>query len=312
MSILKLVMRKLGLRRDRAKRWTFRLRSWALKPHLFSCWMKNRMSQRTLLCFPEAPDEFGYELSKIAAVLGLKITNKPTRFDLALAWQDTTVRTFTTDSLPPGTYLLNSRCPDIGKDHIEEVFESVFGYSLRVDPTTYKGPCVRKSIQNAKHDGVVLNCPIQKIESGYVYQRLINNETDDNYIVDLRTPFYRDTLPLVYLKYRPTKTRFADRNDRVELARTTDIYSPAEKELILKFCRTLQLEYGGLDVLRDKESGLLYIVDVNNTPFGPPVQLTKSDQVRAVSTLAAAFQEKFIDEVPGRPAPKADAVQNPV
>ncbi|MBA4149462.1 MAG: hypothetical protein H0X66_15220 [Verrucomicrobia bacterium] len=265
-----------------------------------------------MLCFPEAPSDFGYEISKISTVLGLKITNKPNRFHLALAWQDTTVRTFSTDSLPPNTHLLNSRCPDIGKDYIEEVFESVFGYSLRVDPTTHKGPCVRKSIENAKHDGVVLNCPIQKTEAGYVYQRLINNQSDDDYIVDLRTPFYRDALPLVYLKYRPTKTRFADRNDRVELARTDDIYSPAEKELILKFCRALQLEYGGLDVLRDKESGLLYIVDVNNTPFGPPIQLSTSDQIRAVATLAATFYEKFINQVPLPPAPKAETAQTSV
>ena len=307
-GLIKSFLRKLGLRRYRVERWHFRLDGrfptrflpvWFSNPLLFFRWLQNTLARRTMLALPHLPGEVGYELVKLAMILGVRLTRDADRPHLAIAWQDITVSSFSLESVPRRpAYFINSRCRDIGKDRIETVFESVFGYSLRIDPTTHRGLCVRKSVLNARHDGVILNCPIPKPDPGCVYQHLVNNQFDDQFVLDLRTVFYRSTIPLVYRKFRPIKTRFADRNGRVELARPEDVYAPEERELILRFCRAFELDYGGLDVLRDVDNGRLYIVDVNTTPFGPPYELSSSGRRRALARLAAAFHDQFIAGFP--------------
>lgn len=304
---IKSIFRKLGIRRYKLENFHYRLDQrfptrflnvWLSKPILILRWLQNTLAGRTLLCLPDMPGEVGYELTKMGMILGVRLTRDAARPHLAIAWQDVTVRKDSSAIWQKADYFLNSRCANIGKDRIEEIFESVFGYALRVDPTTHRGLCVRKSVLNAKHDGVVLNCPIAKAEPGYVYQRLIDNTVNDGEIMDLRVPFFRDTLPVVYVKYRTIKARFADINDRVELARTGEIFSRDELELILRFARAFELDYGGMDILRDNANGKLYIVDVNNTPFGPPKELSRRDKRRALGILAATFHEKFIAGFP--------------
>ena len=57
----------------------------------------------------------------------------------------------------------------------------------------------------------------------------------------------------------------------------------------------MKLDWGGLDVLRDRKSGALYVVDVNKTDMGPPIALPMKDKMRAVRTLAAALRA-FLEE----------------
>ncbi len=302
-NVIKTIFRKFGIRRYKLENFHYKLDQrfptrflgvWLFKPILIFRWLQNTFAGRTLLCTPEMPGEVGYELRKLAMILGVRLTRETTRPHLGMAWRDTTVRD---DSelvrQNPGQFL-NGHCSNIGKDRIEEVFEKVSGYALRVDPTTHRGSCVRKSVLNAKHDGVVLNCPIAKAEPGYVYQRLIDNTVNDGEIVDLRAPFYRDTLPVVYVKYRKLGARFADINDRVELHRTEEIFSREELELIVRFGRAFGLDYGGMDILRDNATRKLFIVDVNNTPFGPPKELSASDKRHALGIIAEMFHQKFI------------------
>lgn len=313
------ILKTCGLRRERLETLWFKLNCripfkyfyvWIAKPKLFFCWIQNTLAGRTIICFPDQPREIGYEIVKISMILGVQIRKESANPHLGVAWQDTTVRTFLLPQKP--AYFLNSHCPDIGKDKIEEVFESVFGYPLRIDPTTHNGTCARKSVLNAKHDGIVVNCPIEKAEPGYVYQRLINNKFDDEHIFDLRTPYYRGTLPLIYRKLRPIKTRFKDANAKVELFRTEDFFSLEERELLSKFGRALDLDYGGFDVLRDVETNKIYVVDVNTTPFGPPVELSTCDRKRALAILAPAFQKHFIDAFPEIVRERTVLVQTPV
>jgi len=300
---IKSIFRKLGIRRYKLENFHCKLDRrfptrflgvWIFKPILIFRWLQNTFAGRKLLCLPEMPGEVGYELTKLAMILGVRLTREATRPHLAMAWKDITVRHDSELVCQKPDQFLNSQCSNIGKDRIEEVFESVFGYALRVDPATHRGLCVRKSVLNAKHDGVVLNCPIAKAEPGYVYQRLIDNTVNDGEIMDLRAPFFRDTLPVVYVKYRKLDARFADINDRVELRRTGEIFSREELKLIVRFAQSFGLDYGGMDILRDNATHKLYIVDVNNTPFGPPKELSRRDKRRALGIIAAAFHEKFI------------------
>ena len=303
--VIKSILRTLGIRRDRLENvryWldcrfpTRFLSVWFAKPVLFCRWLQNTAARRTMLCFPDMPSEVDYELVKLSMILGVRLTRAAERPHLAIAWQDTTVRTVPLDGgRRHAGYFLNSRCPDIGKDRVERVFESVFGYASCVDPTTYEGSCVRKSILNATHDGVVITCPITAVEPGFVYQRLINNQAGDTrHVVDLRAVLYRDTIPLVLLKYRPLAIRFANRNAWVTLASADDVWSPEEQKRIRRFAAEMGLDFCNLDILRDNDTRSLYIVDVNTTAFGPTQELSPRDKRRALAILAETFHEQFI------------------
>jgi hypothetical protein len=50
------------------------------------------------------------------------------------------------------------------------------------------------------------------------------------------------------------------------------------------------LDYGELDAVRDAASGRLYVLDVNNTPFGPPAKFIRNLTRRQVyETLSHPF-----------------------
>ena len=51
------------------------------------------------------------------------------------------------------------------------------------------------------------------------------------------------------------------------------------------------VDWGGVDVLRDRADGRLYIVDANKTDMGPPIALNLPDKLKATRMLAQAFRE---------------------
>ena len=55
------------------------------------------------------------------------------------------------------------------------------------------------------------------------------------------------------------------------------------------FCRTIGLDMGEIDVLRDNATGRIYIVDVNSMPFGPPKPISLKDGLRAITLYAELF-----------------------
>ena len=65
----------------------------------------------------------------------------------------------------------------------------------------------------------------------------------------------------------------------------------AEIAQIERFCQAMQLDWGGLDVLRERETGRLYVVDVNKTDTGPAVVLSWKDRARATTLLSEALGE---------------------
>jgi hypothetical protein len=167
--------------------------------------------------------------------------------------------------------VVNIQVTDISKSEVIRAFESSFGYKLGVDPRSYRGPILRKSETNAAHDGTVIKGPIDNPDQHYVYQRLVNN-TVDGLAVDLRVPIFGGQIPFVRVKYRPIAKRFdhagrSQVNDEVKL--TDEVLTQTEQSRILALCRVMGLDYGELDVLRDRDTGQIFVVDVNNTPTGP-------------------------------------------
>jgi len=281
------------------ERRRFRLRATALGMPAFSNALLGFRSviapQRTLLTYPGVP-ELGHILGKLCALLGYVCTNDPkSGFDFAWYFEDTTCSagSLPVDVDPARTF--NARCLNIGKGYIAQVFEEVFGYSLAIDPTTYVGLAAVKSNQNALHDGRTIQCPIAPtdVRADCVYQQLVDNETGPGTVTDLRVVIHRARLPLVYRKFRPTETRYSNTNARVELCQPEDIFSVDERAQLLRFGERIGMDFGELDVLRDRNSGKIYVVDANNTPTGPPNGLSEQDSARALHILLDSFQQLF-------------------
>jgi hypothetical protein len=187
---------------------------------------------------------------------------------------------------------VNFNCRDVSKSTVSAAFERVAGYALAIDPATHKGPVVDKSEVNAAHDGRVVQGPFERV-TGRSYQKLIDNEIDGGLVEDLRTCTVKGDAIIVFRKRRPLSRRFANENVSVDWVRPEDVYSPAEIDLIRRFCSEIRLDWGGVDVLRNRQDGRIYIVDANKTDMGPPVALPLGQKLRATRLLARAFGKAF-------------------
>lgn len=181
---------------------------------------------------------------------------------------------------------INWRCTDVTKSRVAAAFEESFGYGLAVDPTTAVGPLVEKGEDNGVHDGRIVEAPCPAL-AGKSYQKLIDN-TEGPLVADLRTPCVGGKPVVVFIKRRPIGVRFSNHNTRVTLHAPEAIFSPEEIATIGTFCGAMGLDWGGLDILRDKD-GRLYVVDVNKTDMGPPISLPLRDKLKATGLLADAF-----------------------
>lgn len=193
-----------------------------------------------------------------------------------------------------GLKSLNFNCNDISKTKVASVFQDVFGYPLELDPANHTGPMVAKSDGNGRHDGNIVDGP-QDPQPGIVYQKVVNNETDDGHVADLRCPTLFGRPLLVYIKERPVDKRFRNMNARARIEKPEDIFSGKELALISQYCQKMHLDFGGIDVLRDKNSGQIYIVDVNKTDMIPLI-LPLKEKLRAMDIMAKAFIEDLIED----------------
>lgn len=186
----------------------------------------------------------------------------------------------------------NFQANDLSKSRVAAAFEEAFGYRLALDPTMGSGVCVEKGEANGIHDGriVTLPCPPKP---GKVYQHLVDNRGADGLVEDLRTPTVNGRPVCVFIKRRNINHRFTNDNDDCWLRAVDDVFSAPEIAAIERFCAILKLDWGGLDILRDASSGLLYIVDANRTDMGPPIALPLSDKINSTRQLAGALQNMF-------------------
>ena len=206
-------------------------------------------------------------------------------------------------SSPAGVPVLNGRLVSNRKSNVAAVFESVFGYSLAVDPTTHAGAIVEKSEVNAAHDGRVLHGPVgpADVHPDRAYQRLVDTTDDDGRLVDYRTPLYGGRPPLVYVKRRGPADLFHNRNAVVEITDPADAFSADELDRLAVLADAMGLDYGEVDVLRDRADGRIYVVDVNQGPSGPPETLAPPEREVAARRLAAAFDLLVEQAIAGRP-----------
>lgn len=195
--------------------------------------------------------------------------------------------------------VLNGFCKDNSKKNVGEEFKNAFGYDINVDPRKYKGDIVVKPDVNGSHSGKIVEGPIPKneIEEERVYQKKINNLTEDNEVVDMRVPMLGEKKPFVYIKKRPEEKRFSNENSKVHVADKESMFSEKEIKSIEKFRRLMGADLAEVDVLRDQGNGRIYIVDINNTPWGPPNGLSEAQKGRALRILSQAFMEMIESRV---------------
>lgn len=236
-----------------------------------------------LFFVPRAPPPW-YLLWNASAWIGARDTDRPEEADAVVYFEDATWGGGATSVVTP---CINGRCTDVSKSRVTEVFEEVFGYPLAIDPETHTGPAVEKSELNGAHDGSVIECP-QPRRAGYVYQRLIETGEGD-FVEDLRAPCVAGKLVTVFIKRRLRVHRFANANASVRLAEPGALFSQSELDQIEEFARAMKLDWGGLDILRDRASGQIYIVDVNKTDM-PPLALSFRDKMRSSQKLGQALE----------------------
>ena len=189
---------------------------------------------------------------------------------------------------------INGACTDIRKSYVAAVFETVFGYRLALDPTSHHGPMVKKPESNGTHGGCVLMGPVLPV-FGSVYRKLVDTSDENNQCNDLRTPCIGGRPVFVWRKRKQADKRFGIHNDSATLHKVEEIFSPKEIALIVAFNAAMGLECGGLDILRDREDGRIYIVDVNKTDVGPLIALKWSAKMASMNLLGQALRSWLVE-----------------
>lgn len=254
---------------------------------------QNRGRIKNLLVYPHYPSKRSI-IYKLSNKIGYNLTNKPTkRFEGAIYWEYYTFRTEFTllEKIAAHRKVINLHSRDISKTFVDQAFNKIFGYSGCVDPLQFHGKIVRKSDLNAMHDGYIMDGPIAKKEDGFIYQLLIDNRHDEYTVMDIRVPVIGQVTDFVYLKYRQIQHRFKNTTNRTDLKETSEVLTNSEVKQLNDFCSEIHLEYGELDVLRHTGDGKIYIVDVNNTPHGPPAHLSKKERKIVLDKMAKLLRE---------------------
>ncbi|MBY0565333.1 MAG: hypothetical protein K2P58_14275 [Hyphomonadaceae bacterium] len=233
-----------------------------------------------------------YLIWAVARAAGAKLVNDAAQADVVMQFEDATYSPNDPPSkLKAGAKLVNFACRDVSKSRVARASETAFGHALVVDPRLHVGPAVEKSEINAAHDGRVVQCPTTPV-AGRVYQRLVDNRMLMNLdlVEDLRTCTVNGRPVCVFLKRRRVTQRFLNTNTEVLLRAPEDVFSAGEMDQIAAFAHEIGLQWGGVDVLRDRCDGKLYIVDANKTDMGPPIALNLPDKIKATLMLREAFR----------------------
>ncbi|MBC7767310.1 MAG: hypothetical protein H7124_00835 [Phycisphaerales bacterium] len=224
---------------------------------------------------------------------GMRFASSPQEADAAFYFEDATIAT---PPEPRHPRAFNFDVGDVSKTHVARMMEQVFGYPLALDPVTHIGEAVEKSEANGLHDGHIVECP-RPAAPGAAYQYLIRTEGEDGFVEDLRTACVGGRPVVVFVKRKPATARFSIQSSSVVVKTPAEAFSPAEIAQLTRLCAAMKLDWGGLDVLRERASGRLYVVDVNKTDTGPAVVLSWRDRARATALLASALSAMVVMEL---------------
>ncbi len=245
-----------------------------------------------VLVHPDWPSKRA-SIMAYADALGWAVTNRkdtPARYKgqvrIQLAFDDRTEKR----KAQPGFW--NGHCLDISKSTLDRHHQAVFGYGVNVDPAAHKGPMLEKSEGNAVHDGREIQGPLSQdqLQPGKVYQRIIDNCTEGGLFEDLRVVIIRGEVLVVYRKRKTGSVRYTNETAEVDLAKSPKtVFSESEIDQIVSLSAKMCADFAELDVLRDRQDGRMYCVDLNPTPFGPPAGLSNEQKTKATMCIEQVF-----------------------
>ena len=248
----------------------------------------------TLAFFPEPAGPW-YNIWLVIQNTRLKIINSIQNADYIFIFDDSTSSN-PIEELPQhvNATLINHRITDISKSNVSRIFKDVFGYDVHVDPVLFSGDAVEKSDENGTHDGRVVTCPIAQtaVNSGACYQKLIDSSFNGKTSEDLRIACVYGEVATVFHKHKALDKRFGTDYLSTDVRAAADLFSKTELTLIAEFCNQIGLDFGALDVMRDKHDKRIYIVDVNKTCM-PVLTLPYPEQYRSFKLIADVLQRKL-------------------
>ena len=254
-----------------------------------------------LFCYPDKPGTWS-KLHAVITTLGWRYGTREDH-DLRTYFSGATINTggvrldrrgrrpAASPSILPKT--INSGCVDVSKSAIERAFSKELGYASFVDPSGVE--CVEKTeIQAIKKIRRVAAGSPQR--SGYVYQREINTFRDRAW-TDLRPVVYDGRILGVVVK-KKSDWIHGDADARIELASPLQVFSADELARIEAGCRGFGAHFAELDVLRDRDNGKVYVVDLNYTAHRNSFDLIKKQMgglegQEYVRRYAARFEQAF-------------------
>lgn len=258
--------------------------------------LMGRRTRSTLAFYPQ-PSGPWYNAWLAARMGGLRIIRSSQEADVVFVFDDKT-ESDTGAELAPSlkAKAINHRIDDISKTHVGEVFREVFGYSVDIDPLTYQGQAVQKSDINATHDGKVIECPLSPdiVREDSVYQKLIESDFTERGAEDLRMAYVGREIPVVFRKFKILEKRFGTDYAHVEVWTADEAFSKEEQTQLVSFCDAMGLDFGAVDVMRDKHDGRIYVVDVNKTCM--PVLCLSQKSQRAVFRLIGDALVRLVEQ----------------
>jgi len=249
---------------------------------------KVRLSGRRrykVLFTPDRPRPW-YVVWSAATLAGVKFVREEKDADAVFWFEDVTL------GVPPraGNHrVLNAGVTDITKTNVAKAFGRIAGYALAIDPTTHRGEAVEKSEFNGKHDGRMVQCPTAA-QPNRSYQRFIDS-SDGVTAYDYRTTIINRRPQFVLVKTKPATDRFSIHNATVRFHELDKVFSRDEIAILTRFAEEMQLDWGAFDVLRDRQTGRIYVVDVNKTDTGPAVDLSFACREKLKRAISKGFFE---------------------
>ena len=227
-----------------------------------------------------------YVVWSATTLAGVRLAQNEQEADAVFYFEDVTV------GRPPRLACgepINGGCGDISKSRVAAAFERAADYELALDPRTHSGIAVEKGEGNGLHDGRLVTCPTRPLRDK-TYQRFIDS-SDGETAFDYRTTIINRRPLFVLVKTKSAIDRFSIHNATVTFQRLEAVFSVSEVALITRFAEEMKLDWAAIDVLRDRVSNRIYIVDVNKTDTGPAVDLSRDDREKLKAAITSGFLE---------------------
>ena len=246
---------------------------------------------------PDQPRPW-YFIWPVLHAAGAKIEKDISKADVIFHFDDSTHCSAQKPEISHNARFINFGCNDVSKTLVAKAWDKVSGYNLAIDPAIYTGLMVEKSEINAAHDGRIIQGPMAPIE-GKSYQRLIDNSIDGDMVEDLRTTIVAGEPTIVFRKRRALSRRFKNENSDVSMRLPNDCFTSDELNIIRAFVKEIGLDWGGVDVLRDANTGKIFIVDANKTDMGPPIAMPLGQTLRSTRLMARKFAANYAPKIRG-------------